>query len=104
MTEQLHQISIPGLPDGWRAVAYREPINNVDMILDAGEVILCSFFPEGQEYLIVEKIQPRRKVLEYTGEVRQPSPGEFFMLDGKLRQKTNQVPLVCEVEIWREVE
>lgn len=26
-TEQQHTISIPGLPEGWRAVAYRRPID-----------------------------------------------------------------------------
>ena len=102
MAEQLHQISIPGLPDGWRAVAYRPPRKDEQYLSKDG--VLTAPYDLENFWLIVEKIQPRRKVLEYTGEVRQPSPGEFFMLGGKLRQKTNQVPLVCEVEIWREVE
>ena len=73
-TEQLHPISIPGLPDGWRAVAYRKPVSKGEKtISDHGEVINCIDEINGKVLidfpcLIIEKIQPRRIVLEETEE------------------------------------
>jgi hypothetical protein len=56
MTTDQHTITIPGLPKGWRAVAYRIPVKDVDWILFGGHVVKCDFNPLTGEYLIVEKI------------------------------------------------
>ena len=63
-----HEIEIPDLPEGWDAVAYRTP--------DAGEYYLGSSGVKLCEssfdtvWLIVRKKQPRRIVLEETGDIR----------------------------------
>lgn len=95
MTEQLHTISIPGLPDGWRAVAYRYP--------KEGEYFLWEMKPTLSEcdyqeitHLIIEKIQPRRIVLEETGE-------DNMKLDnGELA--TQFISLPSSPKIWQVVE
>ena len=61
-----HEIEIEGLPEGWKAVAYRVPVDKIEHVLtDDCEIILANNirFP----CLIVEKIPPRRIVLEETG-------------------------------------
>ena len=61
-------IEVEGLPEGWKAVAYRIPVKDVDMILDRfGQVSNCIWNGE-TAYIIVEKIQPRRIVIEETSE------------------------------------
>ena len=63
-----HEIEIQDLPEGWEAVAYRTP--------DAGEYYLGSSGVKLCEssfdtvWLIVRKKQPRRIVLEETGDIR----------------------------------
>lgn len=38
-----HEIEIPGLPEGWKAVAYRVPIDKIDYVLtDDCEIILAN--------------------------------------------------------------
>ena len=64
MTEQT--IDVTGLPEGWKAVAHRKPLKE-EYILYGDEI--CK--PKGlmnRPWLIVEKIQPRRIVLEETYE------------------------------------
>ena len=63
-----HEIEIPDLPDGWEAVAYRQ-INTGEYYLGSGEVKLCQF-DSGTVWLVVRKKQPRRIVLEETGDIR----------------------------------
>lgn len=76
-----HEIDVPDLPEGWRAVAYRRPIMNVDYILLNGDVMLCDF--NGVvEYLIIEKIKPRRIVLEETEEPTKWGIEQLIHLDG----------------------
>lgn len=61
-----HEIEIEGLPEGWKAVAYRVPVDKIEHVLtDDGGIILTNNirFP----CLIVEKISPRRIVMEETG-------------------------------------
>lgn len=62
-----HEIEIEGLPEGWKAVAYRFPAGRTEYTLDddmnpvrAGDI----YYP----CIIVQKIKPRRIVLEDTGE------------------------------------
>ncbi len=60
-----YEIDIEGLPEGWKAVAYRIASN--ENVIDCGGVHFVTGttkFP----CLIVEKIQPRRIVLEETEE------------------------------------
>ena len=61
MTKQT--IEVEGLPEGWKVVAYRVPLENKDYILDGDQVLLCCW-PTHKNSLIIEKIQPRRIVLE----------------------------------------
>lgn len=65
--EMKYEINIEGLPEGWRPISYRIPIENKDYVFENGQVLLCCW-PTYRNYVIVEKIQPRRIVLELTQE------------------------------------
>ena len=58
-----HTIDIPGLPEGWRAVAYRRPIEGEYFFDKNGGISLAGkdLYSSG---LIIEKIKPHRIVLE----------------------------------------
>lgn len=93
-TEQKHLIDIPGLPEGWRAVAYRRPIEGEYFFDKNGGISLAGkdLYSSG---LIIEKIKPRRVVLEETGE---DSPGnqEIYISGALISIKTSK--LWCLVE------
>lgn len=55
-------IEIEGLPEGWKAVAYRVPKGNIEFVFI--ENMVREAKPQDKKCLIVEKIQPRRIVLE----------------------------------------
>lgn len=59
-------IEIEGLPEGWRAVAYRKPVKGIDYVLTQYGVRLYIDYTFDL-MLIVEKIPPHRIVLEETG-------------------------------------
>lgn len=59
-------IEIEGLPEGWKAVAYRVPKGNIEFVFI--ENVVREAKPQDKKCLIVEKIQPRRIVLEETEE------------------------------------
>ena len=61
-----HQIEIPDLPEGWEAVDYRVPKGNIEFVFI--ENVVREAKPQDKKCLIVEKIQPRRIVLEETEE------------------------------------
>ncbi len=61
-------IEIEGLPEGWKAVAYRVPRGNIEFVFI--ENVVREAKPQDKKCLIVEKIQPRRIVLEETNEER----------------------------------
>ena len=63
-----HEIKIKGLPDGWRAVAYRCPKSGEKFLIE--DETHTALMDMAYPYLIVEKIQPRRIVLEETNEER----------------------------------
>ena len=67
-----HEIEIPDLPEGWEAVAYRPAIQGVDYVLRNGAVTIYNGFSDTENLLIVRKKQPRRIILEETGEIRLP--------------------------------
>lgn len=61
-----HNIPIEGLPDGWKAVAYRVPKRDELIFLEA-HIQMCNWnIRTYDECVIVEKIQPCRIVLEET--------------------------------------
>lgn len=71
-------IEVEGLPEGWKVIAYREPMTG-EPYLHQG--IICSaFIDEGYPYLIVEKIQPRRIVLEETNDKSNPHEWQRFTI------------------------
>jgi len=56
-------IKVEGLPEGWKAVAYRTPANGENYLTPDGFVVVAQH-DYMLAHLIVEKIQPRRIVLE----------------------------------------
>ena len=62
-----HEIEIEGLPEGWRAVAFRVPKDGESIIDFSGDLRTVAGH-YNHPRLIVEKIPPRRIVLEETGE------------------------------------
>lgn len=96
-TEQKHTITIPGLPGGYRAVAYRRLENGDFYLNEQGEIVenyALTIFA-----LIVEKIQPRRVVLEETEELN-----HYDVNDGWNDQWFGGVCLSSQARIWRVVE
>lgn len=103
MTKQT--IEIEGLPEGWRAVAYRKPVKGIDYVLTQYGVRLYIDYTFDL-MLIVEKIPPRRIVLEETNEVRRPRYGEYFregLVDSKVELCTSH-NYEYAVRIWTVVE
>lgn len=88
-----HTITIEGLPEGWKAVAYRCPKSGEKFILE-GE-IHTAFAGMAYPHLIVQKIQPRRIVLEETGETN--VNGNFIATSEGINIDVNGA------KIWREV-
>lgn len=96
-----HEIEIPDLPEGWRAVAYRTPQRNEYYLADEG--VIQAAFNHLKQWLIVEKIKPRRIVLEKTGEVRRALPGEWCENEkGEIWYSPTRVGV--DHKIWRVVE
>lgn len=93
-TEQLHPISIPGLPKGWRAVAVRVPEMGEYILLLDDEIIRAEPYHR-HCYLIVEKIKPRRVVLEETDTDNFITGGIYHI------QHVGGVDLWNEPKIWR---
>jgi hypothetical protein len=98
-----HEIEIPGLPEGWKPIAYR-PVRPGERVWHMGvvEVSLCG---SRASHLVVEKIKPKRIVLEDTGEFRRPAAGDYVLSSGGSFSKCN-VPHAwgdTKCEIWREV-
>lgn len=100
-----HEIEIPGLPEGWKAVAYRRPMKDIDYVLTQYGVRLYIHYTF-DHMLIVKKIKPRRIVLEETEEVRSAQIGEFYALsDGRLIQHGGSSrPTADSYTIWRVME
>lgn len=99
-----HEIEIPGLPDGWRAAAYRRPVFGEYYFYNDG--IQQGKTGSGQ-FLIVEKIKPRRIVLELTDKDHNSvaEDGEFILSSNHdfLLQKDGRYGS-GHVQIWRVVE
>lgn len=98
MTQQT--IDVEGLPEGWKAVAYRRPIGNIEYVFIDGEIRQAK--PTDGVCLIVEKIQPRRIVLEETEKYHEPDDKaaihtQIFNIDGVSAVK------IISNKIWKEV-
>jgi hypothetical protein len=96
-------IEVEGLPEGWNVVAYRKPSKG-EQYLHQG-LIWKAFINESYPYLIVEKIQPSRIVLEFTGEIRKANPGDWWRSfpNRSLNYNDSNSSTSDEYEIWREV-
>lgn len=100
---KIFEIEVPGLPEGWKPIAYR-PVRPGERVWHMGvvEVSLCG---SRASHLVVEKIKPKRIVLEDTGEFRRPAAGDYVLSAGGSFSKCT-VPHVwvnTKCEIWREV-
>jgi len=94
-------IKVEGLPEGWKAVAYRVPTNgetcwHQNFGIYTATVSLTQCF-------IVEKIQPRRIVLESTADSRKAVFGDWIYNDGFIEQWRSQKESQATYRIWREV-
>lgn len=93
-----HEIEIPDLPEGWRAVAFREPRLGEHYLSDINTVIRSNFNNCGESNLIVEQIKPRRIVLEETDRDRDYMKDEMITIDDRTCAE------VYGDKIWRIVE
>lgn len=98
-----HEIEIPDLPDGWRAVAYREPKIGEHYLTEIGDVSISNFNNCGELNLIIEKIKPRRIVFEYTG-IGKPRIGDYLFDRGNLCMCSDPDNFGPNHQIWRVVE
>lgn len=100
---KIFEIEIPGLPEGWKPVAYR-PVRPGEQVWHMG-VAQQSLSGTCASHLVVEKIKPKRIVLEDTGEFRRPAAGEYVLNSGGSFTKCD-IPHAwggTKYEIWREV-
>ena len=102
-----YEIEIEGLPEGWRPVRIDRPRKG-DYFLYANldKPDYANDNSVRGRYLIVEKIKPRRIVLEETRMVRVANPGEWYEYgDGGVVsfRDINNTPTLDKFRIWREV-
>ena len=99
-----YEIEIPDLPEGWMPVSYRQAKNG-EYYFDIDMVNKCDFTNITQNsYLIVEKIKPRRIVLEETSEFRESENGEWAEeSDGSIFKWNFACNSSAKYKIWREV-
>lgn len=71
-------IEIPEVPEGWKPVAFRLPLEGEDYITIDGELVRHAVGRKSGPRLIVKKIQPRRIVLEEAGR-DYPRQGDFVL-------------------------
>lgn len=95
MTKQT--IEIEGLPEGWRAVAFRVPKEGEYAIV-SGEAQLCHTYHCIFPRLVVQKTKTRRIVLEETDRDRDHMKDEMITIDDKTCVE------VYGDKIWRIVE
>lgn len=94
-------IEVEGLPEGWLAVAYRKPVFGEYYFYN--DDIQQGKTGSGQ-FLIVEKIHPRRIVLEETEEIKTEENSGYVLLDDKrIDYLSKHMTLAPPHKIWREV-
>lgn len=97
------EIEIPELPEGWKPVAYRRMKEGEDYFC-FGAIQKAKFDSSASApALIVEKIKPKRIILEATGKTRRPEAGEYVQHNGNFCLCRKPERWGCEHEIWREV-
>lgn len=96
-----YEIEIEGLPEGWKPVEYR-PVKEGEDYFCFGAIQQAKF-DSSAPALIVEKIKPKRIVLECTGEIRRPEVGEYAQYGDSFTLCRDQDRWGCEHEIWRKV-
>ena len=92
-----HEIEIPGLPEGYRAVEVRIDPDLTKYVGDDGNLYL-------KANVKLEKIKPRRIVLEETDEFRTPNHGEFYSYENGPIEQCDIDDADYPVRIWRVVE
>ena len=103
-TEQKHEIEIPCLPEGWRAVAYRLPKLGEHILNNAWSIEKADHNFTKLRFLVVEKIKPHRVVLEKTEEKHLGfqtlyiDDTEFMIMTDKVWRevKETDIPLINE--------
>lgn len=101
-TEKLHKFAVPDLPQGWRAVACRVPKKGESILTIHGTITTVTNEGWTELRLIVEKIKPRRIVLEETDESpRRAEPGEYYFDDYGIIRASGRTS--NNYKIWREV-
>lgn len=96
-------IEVEGLPEGWKAVAYRIPEISDHVLGDDGEIWLVQTEQECKQ-LVVEKTQPRRIVLEETEEIMTREKEGYVLTDGERIDYINSgISISPPHKIWREV-
>jgi len=106
-----HEIEVPGLPEEWKPVAYRVPSIGEWVMFGNGVVrqVIQRYNASGykcvedKRRLVVEKIKPKRIVLECTGEVRRPEAGEYTHYNGNFTLCREPGLWRESYQIWREV-
>lgn len=97
-------IGVEGLPKGWKAVAYRVPQHNEFILCDEGVMqAINGLIKHKSPGLILEKIQPRRIVLEETNEYRQVNDGEWYENSTSGFAIWRGRESISRFKIWREV-
>jgi len=76
MTKQM--IEVEGLPEGYKAIAYRNPLDTDLCFLD-GRIFTGKMVDQGYEWLIIEKIKPREIRLVLTEEFRKVKCNEYYL-------------------------
>lgn len=94
MTQQT--IEVEGLPEGWKAVAYRRPYPQ-EYILKSEGAMKVRIRGE-QPWLIIEKIQSRRIVLEETEE-----DNGLDKFGDPIEQQFGNGVVIYSEKIWKEV-
>lgn len=97
-----YEIEIPGLPAGWRAIAFRAPNYGEHFICLDGKISIC-YSVQNKVFLIVKKSIPRRIILEETDEVRKVSYGDYYFEGKAICAWLSPVETMGEYKVWREV-
>ena len=98
--EMKYEIEIEGLPKGWKPVRYDIPKINEFILYDDSIADIAKDITV--PCLIIEKIKPRKIVLEETTELRIPNPGEWYCTSNGSIARCNGIKYSPSV-IWREV-
>ena len=86
-------IEVEGLPEGWKAVAYRVPKGNIEFVFI--ENVVRKAKPQDKKCLIVEKIQPREITLVETNVETDPLLYQQIRIDGLC------ILMLMHNKIWR---